>query len=81
MTFTSDPAVPVIVSPISVAFVPGQFFTYQIEVSTSTPDDPLSFYLFGTLPQGLMFDVVTGTIFGTPKAATALQPSPQVAGG
>lgn len=66
LTFTSDLAVPVIISPSSASLIPGQFFAYTINApATADPSDPTSFTLFGTLPTGLTFDSKTGTISGT----------------
>jgi hypothetical protein len=44
--------------------VAGQFFTYTI-VAPSNPSEHTTFSLIGTLPFGLTFDPVTGTISGT----------------
>jgi uncharacterized delta-60 repeat protein len=67
ITLTTDLAVPVIVSPSSASLVPGQFFSYTINApSTADPSsDPTTFTLIGTLPAGLTFNAVTGTISGT----------------
>ena len=66
LTFTSDPAVPVITSPSEASVVPGQSFFYQIVAPASDPNDPVTYTLLGTLPPGLGFDAATGTISGTP---------------
>ena len=66
MTFTADPALPVITSPSSAALTPGVFFSYTITAPTSVgASDPTIFTLVGTLPPGLTFDAATGTISGT----------------
>ena len=64
LTFTSDTARPVIVSPDRGALSPGEAFSYTIVAPTSDPTDPPSFSVFGTLPSGLSFDAKTGTISG-----------------
>ena len=65
LTFTADPALPVITSPDSAALTPGVFFSYTITAPTSVgPSDPTIFTLIGTLPAGLTFDATTGTISG-----------------
>ncbi len=64
LTFTSDPAIPVIVSPSETTLAAGQFFTYTI-VAPGDPSDHTTFSLIGTLPSGLGFDPATGTISGT----------------
>jgi len=67
LTFTSDPAIPVIISPSTAPLTPGQPFSYTIVAPTTTgPGDPTVFSLIGTLPAGLGFDPTTGTISGTP---------------
>ena len=66
LTFTSDPAIPVIVSSSSATIIPGQAFNYTINAPCSAgPSDPTVFTLIGTLPPGLTFDAQTGTISGT----------------
>jgi Putative Ig domain len=83
LTFTSDLAVPVIVSPSSANLFSGQPFSYTI-VAPSNADpgtDPTSYALQGNLPAGLNFDPVKGTIFGTPFARTNLMPGPKLSGG
>ena len=67
LTFTSDPAVPVITSPSSATLFSGQLFNYQI-IAPSSADpgtNPTSYALQGILPPGLRFDPVKGTISGT----------------
>jgi hypothetical protein len=65
LTFSADPALPVITSPDSAALTPGVFFSYTITArTTADPSDPTIFTLIGTLPAGLSFDAATGTISG-----------------
>jgi hypothetical protein len=64
LTFTSDPAIPVIISPRETTLAAGQFFTYTI-VAPGDPSEQTTFSLIGTLPFGLSFDAATGTISGT----------------
>jgi uncharacterized delta-60 repeat protein len=66
LTFTSDPELPVIISPSEAFVTAGQPFTYTIQAPTSTPDDPVTYTLLGNLPPGLSFNPGTGTISGTP---------------
>ena len=68
LIFTSDPAVPVILSPTQVNVTSGQSFSYKIDALPSIPDSSAGetiYSLAGTLPLGLSFDARTGTIFGT----------------
>ncbi len=66
LTFSSDPALPVITSPNSASIVQAQPFTYTIVAPTSSgASDPTVFTLIGTLPPGLSFNAATGTISGT----------------
>jgi sugar lactone lactonase YvrE len=66
LTFSADPALPVIVSSSSASLTPGQSFSYTIDApATSAPGDITIFTLIGTLPMGLGFDPNTGTISGT----------------
>ena len=71
LTFSSDPALPVITSPSQVSLVRGEFFTYRISAPTSGTDDPVIFDMAGTLPAGLNFDRETGTISGTLSSVAA----------
>jgi FG-GAP-like repeat/Putative Ig domain len=66
LTFTSDLAVPVIISSDRAALTPGEFFSYTISAPSSADPstDPTIFTLIGTLPSGLGFDAATGTISG-----------------
>jgi hypothetical protein len=69
LTFTSDPAIPVITSPSIAALTPGQPFSYTIVAPTVTgPSDQTVFNIIGTLPAGLGFDPATATISGTPTS-------------
>src|SRR4029077_928271 len=63
LTFTSDPAIPVITSPRETAITPGRFFTYRI-VAPSSDHSRTTFSLIGNLPPGLGFNAATGTISG-----------------
>ena len=63
LTFTSDPAVPVIISPSRATLSSGEPFSYTIVAPSS--DDPAAFTLVGTLPAGLSFNPQAGTISGT----------------
>jgi hypothetical protein len=64
LTFTSDPAIPVITNPREAALTAGQFFTYTID-APSSDHSGTTFSLIGNLPLGLGFDPATGTISGT----------------
>lgn len=81
MTFTSDPAFPVITSPSQATLTTGQPFSYTIVAPTSDPNDPVTFALIGTLPPGLSFNEATGSISGTFQARSSLLPSPRLSGG
>jgi hypothetical protein len=63
LTFTSDPAIPVITSPREIALAAGRFFTYTIVAPSSI--DHTTFSLIGNLPPGLSFNPATGVISGT----------------
>ena len=66
LTFISDPAVPVIVSPSSATIAEGQPFSYTIAApETADPSDVTEFTLIGALPDGLGFDSSAGQIVGT----------------
>ncbi len=66
LTFTADPALPVIISPSTASLTPGQSFTYKIKApATSDPEDVTIYSLIFPLPLGLNFDPMTGTISGT----------------
>lgn len=66
LTFTNDPAIPVIISPSAASLAPGQPFTYTINApADADPSDVTRFTLIGNLPMGLSFDPATGTISGT----------------
>ena len=81
LTFTSDLARPVIISPISTFLFPGIFFTYAIEAPSSDTAEPITYEEIGPLPTGLGLDTTTGVISGTPTSRIALHPSPDLAGG
>ena len=81
LIFTSDLAVPVIVSPNSVLLFPGLPFSYTIVAPTSDSSDPVTYSEIGLLPPGLGLDPATGIISGTPQIGFGLQPVPSLAGG
>jgi len=81
LTFTSDLARPVIVSPISANVFPGIPFSYTIDAPSTDTSDPIVYSEIGPLPGGLDLDANTGIISGTPTSALGLQPSPALAGG
>src|SRR5205823_3580280 len=62
LSFTSDPAIPVITSPREVTLVPGQFFSYRIV--DSSQQSGTTFSLTGQLPPGLTLNPFTGVISG-----------------
>jgi hypothetical protein len=65
LTFTSDRAVPVIISPGAAFLTPGQPFNYTIDApAVSDPSDITTYSLVFPLPNGLTFDSATGTISG-----------------
>jgi hypothetical protein len=64
LTFTSDPAIPVITNPREATLTAGQPFTYTI-TTDSSDQSGTTFSLIGNLPPGLGFDPATGTISGT----------------
>jgi hypothetical protein len=66
LTFTADPAYPVITNADKVTVPRGQTFSYTIATpGASDPADPPTFTIIGNLPPGLGFDPATGTISGT----------------
>jgi hypothetical protein len=66
LTFTADGNYPVVTNADTVIVPRGQPFTYTIATpGASDPNDPPSFAMVGTLPQGLVFNAATGTISGT----------------
>jgi hypothetical protein len=81
LTFTSDLAVPVIVSPNSALLFPGLDFSYTIVAPTSDATDPVTYSEIGQLPLGLGLNSTTGIISGKPTLGSALLPTPSLAGG
>jgi hypothetical protein len=81
LTFTSDLAVPVIVSPNSALLFPGLAFSYTIVAPSSDLTDPITYSVVGALAPGLSLDPATGIISGTPLLTRGLQPTPSLAGG
>src|SRR5438067_5545270 len=79
LTFTSDVGYPVIMNDNKVIVPRGQPFSYTIATpGASDPNDRPSFAIAGTLPQGLSFNEVTGTISGTytgPLMTSSINPS------
>lgn len=72
LTFTPNPALPVITSGTAANLQTGQSFDYRITApSTADPNDPTTYSISGTLPEGLVFDPSTGTISGTYNGAAA----------
>jgi len=78
LTFTSDRAVPVIISSNTAELVPGQSFTYQIVADGGAN---LSYAVVGDLPDGLSLDKDSGIISGTFGLAAGTRPRPDVTGG
>ena len=67
LTFTADPARPVIISADIGLLTVNQFFSYTINAPSSADPatDPTIFTFTGNLPQGLGFDAAAGIISGT----------------
>ena len=81
LTFTSDLAVPVIVSPTNAFLFPGLDFGYAIVAPTSDSSDKVTYSVVGPLPPGLGLDPDTGIISGIPQLRAGSQPGPALAGG
>ena len=65
LTFTADPALPVIISPGYASLTPNEFFTYTINASAACGSSGVTTLSFiGTLPAGLTFNAATDTISG-----------------
>jgi hypothetical protein len=62
LTFTANPAIPVIASPREVTLVPGRPFYYRIVDSSRRSDT--TFSITGQLPPGLTLNPFTGVISG-----------------
>ncbi len=80
LTFSSDLARPVIVSPGAATLISGQSFSYTIEAPTNPPDT-VAYQLIGQLPAGLGFDPVAGVISGFFQGKSQSAPTPQLSGG
>lgn len=82
LTFTSDPAFPVITSPSSASLASGQPFTYTIVAPNNGSAGATTCSISGTLPPGLTFDASTCTISGTynPPSAKAAVSQPKAFG-
>jgi hypothetical protein len=87
LTFTADPARPVIVSADIGLLTPNQFFSYTI-IAPSSADpttDPTIFTIIGNLPPGLGFDginTISGTYIGPLQKSTKGGPrEPDLSGG
>jgi hypothetical protein len=80
LTFTSDPAVPVIVSPENAFVFTGVPFNSAIVAPTSDMLNPVTYSVIGQLPAGLGLNQETGVISGTPQIIGS-QPMPGLAGG
>ena len=73
LTFTADPALPVIISSGIAFLTPGQSFTYTINVPAACDSDAPTFTVSGDLPAGLTFDgidTISG-IYTGPLGASA----------
>jgi len=81
LTFTSDPAVPVITSAEYTFIFNGIPFSYTFLAPTSDSVDPVTYTVVGQLPTGLGLDQTTGVISGTPNFVAGSRPTPQLAGG
>jgi hypothetical protein len=66
LTFTADAAYPIITNADTALLPKNQPFNYQIVTpGANDPDDPVTYTMIGTLPQGLGFNAATGTISGS----------------
>ena len=81
ITFTSDLAVPVIVSPENALLFSGIPFSYTFVAPTSDESDPVTYSVIGELPAGLGLDPTTGVVSGTANFVFGAQPLPRLAGG
>lgn len=80
LTFTSNLAIPVIVSSNEARVAAGQPFNYRIDAPSDGGNPPV-FTLIGNLPAGLGFDPGTGTISGTFTASVFEARSHPLSGG
>ncbi|HEY2714548.1 MAG TPA: putative Ig domain-containing protein [Chthoniobacterales bacterium] len=81
LTFTSDPAVPVIIGANTAFLFSGQPFSFQLQAPASGTSQSVIYTNVTPLPAGLALDSTTGLISGTPVVRSALQPSPNQSGG
>jgi hypothetical protein len=81
LTFSSDPALPVITSAVRAALFPGLDFSYQIDAPNSDTSDPITYSRVGPLPAGLGLDQDAGLISGIFSPPIGLGPGPDLAGG
>jgi len=81
LTFTSDPARPVITSAVSAPVFPGIPFLYQIDAMVPDTFDPIHYDEIGQLPPVLGLNTATGLISGTPLSPISSGPAPDLAGG
>ena len=84
LTFTSDPAVPVIISPDRAALTPGEFFSYTINAPSSADPstDPTIFTYIGTDGIRIKGRRALGSRLACASTESALSPesTPPVAG-
>ena len=81
LSFSSDLALPVIISPSTAALLIGQPFGYTIMAPSSDSSDVTSYVLLGQLPAGLGFDAADGIISDTFPGRLGNVPGPKLSGG
>jgi hypothetical protein len=82
LTFTANPALPVIVSSSSALLIPNQPFYYKLEADAA--DSSTTYRLLFALPNGLSFNPATREITGTyivPLAPDRVFPNPPAQSG